>query len=103
MPRRAGGTEMKSGPPSFSLSSLSVLHSRTQKRFSSLSFVKFSFDPPAPFFPPPPPPPLGAPLLVFEAQQFFMGILIVPLILLCVFIAPFVKLEAPADKPITIQ
>lgn len=37
MPRRACGTEMKSGPPSFCFS-------RTCSHFSSLSFVKFCFD-----------------------------------------------------------
>lgn len=94
MPRRACGTEMKSGPPSFSHSPLPVFSLRAH--FSSLSFVKFSFDPSLRSSP-------RALLLVFEAQPFFMSILIVPLILLCVFIAPFVKLEALADKPITIQ
>lgn len=39
----------------------------------------------------------------FEILFSFMEILIVPLILLCVFIAPFVKLEAPANRPITIH
>ena len=44
-----------------------------------------------------------APVRVFEEQPPFISSLIVPLILLHVFIAPFVKLEAPANKPVTIQ
>lgn len=74
--------------------SVSLSHAHT---FHLFLLSNFLFDPPStPSFSSPPV------LLVF-AQQFFMAVLIVPLILLCVFIAPFVKLEAPADKPITIQ
>lgn len=81
MPRRACGTEIKSGPPSLSLF------------LSHTLFITFLCQTAPP----------RASLLVFEPQPSFMGILIVPLILLCVFIAPFVKLEALVDKPITIQ
>lgn len=92
MPRRARGIEIKSGLPCVCVS---VCLSHCTHTFH-LSFVKFSFYPLSRsisvFF-----------LVFFEIQSSFMEILIVPLILLCVFIAPFAKLEAPADKPITIQ
>lgn len=91
MPRRACGTEMKSGPPSLSLFP-SHTHTHTFHLFPLSNRLLT-----------PHPLPPNIVLLVFEAQPSFMGILIVPLILLCVFIAPFVKLEALADKPITIQ
>lgn len=58
MPRRACGTEMKSGPPSSSPPPLRFTVARTGARshFSSLSFVKFSFWPPSSRLPSPPHP-----------------------------------------------
>lgn len=55
------------------------------------------------FLPHPPPPPASPPSLFFKAQPsllffFFTATLIVPPIPLFLFIAPFVKLEAPGDK-----
>lgn len=69
MPRRACGTEIKSGPPSFP-PSLPSSHppspTLSHTHFSSLPFVEFSFS-----TPPPPPPP---PSLFFEAQpSLFYG------------------------------
>lgn len=91
MPRRARGIEIKSGPPC-----VCVRVSHCTHTFHLFHLVNFLFT--------------LCPSLYsswvwffFEIQSSFREILIVPLILLCVFIAPFAKLETAADKPITIQ
>lgn len=96
MPRRACGTEMKSGTPSLSLSlPLSVSLTPTNAHFSSLLFVKFSLF----SCPPPSPPPASlSPSGLLRHHHPLRAFLIVPQIPLCVFIAPFVKLEAPARQ-----